>query len=162
MCGGSALTDLRTSTAPGETRTAAWNPRAAVVEHQRTSSTALVGRKLFDCRQNIRCLWQYFFFEIRAVRHRAVHRRHALDWRVEVFEQLLADACRDLRAEAACERVFVRDDDLVGLADQFGDAVPVIRHDRAQVEYGDADAVLFRLLRRQERTLHQRTPRQHD
>ena len=39
--------------------------------------------------------------------------------------------------------------------------LPVERHDRAQVDDHDADAVLLRLLRRQERPLHQRAPRQH-
>ena len=54
------------------------------------------------------------------------------------------------------------DDHAIGLLDQVGDAIPVIRHDGPQVEHRNADAVLFRLLCGENRTLHQRTPRQHD
>ena len=42
-----------------------------------------------------------------------------------------------------------------------GDRLPVVRHDRPQVEDRDADVVLFGLLRRQERSLHQRAPGDH-
>ena len=52
--------------------------------------------------------------------------------------------------------------DAVGLLDRGGDRVPVERHDRAQVDDLDADAVLLRLLRREQRTLDQRAPGQHD
>ena len=38
----------------------------------------------------------------------------------------------------------------VGLLDERGDAIPVVRNDRAQIEHRGADAFLFRLLRRDE------------
>ena len=66
---------------------------------------------------------------------------------------------RDFPAEAAHHLIFVRDDDAVGAPDVGRDRIPVVRRDRAQVEDGDADMVLFGLLRRQDRSLNQRAPR---
>ena len=48
-----------------------------------------------------------------------------------------------------------------GLSSRVGrDRLPVERHDRSQVDDGDADAVLLGLLCRDERPLHQRAPRE--
>ena len=91
-------------------------------------------------------------------RRPGVQRADAPDRRVEVLEQLAGDARGDLGAEAARQLILVRDDDAVGALDVRGDRVPVVRHDRAQVEHRDADAVLLGLLRRQQRPLHQRAP----
>ena len=46
---------------------------------------------------------------------RRVERADAPDRRVEVLEEIARDARRELRAEAARQLVFVRDDDAVGL-----------------------------------------------
>ena len=80
------------------------------------------------------------FLEVRAVGDRAFERADAADGRVEVLEQLAGDARRDLGAEAARQLILVRDDDAVGALDVRGDRVPVVRHDRPQVEHRDADA----------------------
>ena len=82
--------------------------------------------------------------------------------RVEMLEQLVADPRRQLGAEAARQLILVRDDHAVGLLHRGGDRVPVERHDRAQVDDHHADAVLLGLLRREQRALHERAPRQHD
>src|SRR6185503_14061361 len=121
MCGGSDEIDLRTSTAPGETRTAAWLPSAAVVASS-TNAATLVSRKLLDRCQNIRRLRQDLFFEIGAVGDRAIERGNALHRRIEELEQLVADTRGDFGAESAGQRVLVSHDDPVRLLDELGDA----------------------------------------
>ena len=72
------------------------------------------------------------------------------------------DARSQFRAEPARQLVLVRDDDAVGRADRGRNRVPVERRDRPQIHDHRADAVLLRLLCRDERPLHHRAPRDDD
>ena len=91
----------------------------AISFHSRTyDSDRLVSGSFANRLQHVRRLRQDRFFEVRVVRHRAVQRADALHRRVEVLEQLAADAGRQLGAEAARHLVFVRDDDAVRALDE--------------------------------------------
>src|SRR5256885_8263220 len=70
-------------------------------------------------------LGQDEILEIGGVAHERVGRRHALHGRVEPGERLVGEPGGDLRAVAPRERVFVRDQHLVGLPDRCRDRVPV-------------------------------------
>ena len=74
------------------------------------SAEASVAREVLDGLQHVRRLRQDDLFEIRAVGDRGVERGDAADRRVEVFEQLVGDARRQLGAEAAGQLILVRDD----------------------------------------------------
>src|ERR1041384_2513025 len=107
-------------------------------------------RYVFDLRED--CV-----FDLRRKSHKGIERGDAADGRVQVFKQFVRDARGYFCAEAVRARVFVRDDDLVGAFDAFGNRVPVVRRERAQVEHFDVDALLLcRLACGDERTLHER------
>src|SRR5207237_9002593 len=81
---------------------------------------------------------------------------------IEVLEQLARHARGDFGAEAAHQLIFVGDDNPARAHDVRPNRLPVVRHDRAQIEHRDADVVLFRLVRGDERPLHERAPRHDD
>src|SRR5438874_13733356 len=94
MCGGRPPTERSASS-----RAAPIDP-----EERLTSSAgirALVGRKRADRLQHVSGAGENDLLQHRRVRHRAIKRSYALDWRVEVFEQLFGNARGDFRAESA-------------------------------------------------------------
>src|SRR5438045_4953820 len=123
------------------------------------SPTASVPRRFADRLQDVVRLREDGLLEIGGVRDRRAERADAAHGRVEVLEQLAGDSRGELGAEAAHHLILVRDDDAARTRDERGNRVPVVGHDRAQIEHRDADVILLRLLRRQERSLHERAPR---
>src|SRR5687767_13210290 len=60
-----------------------------------------VPRRVLDRFQDVGRLRQDHFLEVRTVRNRRVERGDALDWGVQVFEQLFANPRSELGAKAA-------------------------------------------------------------
>src|SRR5437762_4484957 len=118
-----------------------------------------VPRRFADRLQDVVRLREDGLLEVGGVRDRRAERADAAHGRVEVLEQLAGDSGGELGAEAAHHLILVRDDDAARTRDERGNRVPVVGHDRAQIEHRDADVILLRLLRRQERSLHERAPR---
>src|SRR5687768_8370337 len=111
MAGGMAPTERRTSTRsaadvpasrPAPTKK---STRATFRAPQREARRRLIRREIADGVENIRRARQDRFLENRRVGHRTIERGHAFDRRVEILEQLVGDARRDLGAEAAGELV---------------------------------------------------------
>src|SRR2546428_11699276 len=119
---------------------------------------SVAGRLAYGLQDVVR-LREDGFFEVRAIRHRTVEGADALDGRVEMLEQLAGNPRGQLGAEAAHHLILICDDDTIGALDVRGDRVPVVRHDRPQVEHRDAEMILLRLLAGQDRSLHERAPR---
>src|SRR5207245_8827907 len=72
--------------------------------------------------------------EVRCVRDEGVGSGNALDRRVEPGEPLVRDARGDLRAVPPGQRILVRDEHLVRLADRELHGVPVEGRRRAEVD----------------------------
>src|SRR4029077_20875284 len=100
--------------------------------------------------------------EIGGVAHERVGRRHALHGCVEPGEAVVGDPGGDFGAVAPRERVFVRHQHLVGLADRRRDGLPIHGGEGPQVDHLDAHAVLLlELLGRDQRALHHGAVRHH-
>ena len=66
-------------------------------------------------------------FDVGRVGHEAIERGHAFDGGVELVEEFVGDARRDLRAVTPRDAIFVNDERAVGLPDAAVDRPPVIR-----------------------------------
>src|SRR6266568_4814241 len=82
-------------------------------------------------------------FELGRVADERVGRSHAPHRPVEPGEALVGDLRRDLGAVAPRERVLVRDEHLVRLANRRGDRRPIHGREAAQIDHLDAHALLF-------------------
>src|SRR5580704_16160378 len=82
-------------------------------------------------------------FELRLVGAEGVHGGDALDWGVELGEELFADAGCDFGAVAEAAHVFVGDNDTMIFAHGRGDGFPVIGRERSEIN--DLDGYAFAL-----------------
>src|SRR5688500_13598361 len=80
---------------------------------------------------------------------------HALDRRVEPIEGAVLDHGRDLGAEAHPRHCLVRDDAAVRLLHRRDERVLVERLQRSRIDHLNGDALLFGLLRRRQRLVHE-------
>src|SRR5471032_467244 len=124
-CAGTAPYDRRMSGVIAPTATtrkkepqSTQRPRRVILKNgsafYANSAVSSVSCSLTDGFQHVRRLREDRFLEIGAVGHRHVLRAYALHRRVEVLEQLAADARGQLGAEAAHHLIFVGDHDAVG------------------------------------------------
>src|SRR5579862_4149165 len=79
----------------------------------------------------------------RRIRHRRIERGDARDGPIQILESAFADKRRDFSGDAARARVFVNDQELVGLFHRREDRVAIERQKRAQVNHFGVDS-LFR------------------
>ncbi len=108
----------------------------------------LIGFEVDDGFQDGFGLGEDGVFEDGLVGDEGVHGADAADGGVKGVEELVADAGGDLSAVAPTEHVFVGDDHAAGFADAFGDGLPVIGIEGAEVEDLDVDALLLWLFAR--------------
>lgn len=105
-----------------------------------------VGFEFGDGAEYVFGLGEDVVFELGGVGDEGVEGGDAADGCVEVFEQFVADARGDLRAEAVRARVFVGDDDAARFLDRCHNRFPVVGRERAEVYDFDAGALRFGLL----------------
>src|SRR5262245_55655508 len=110
-CGGRPPTERRTSIWIADVRTTTRKAAATVSARtlRVTRRLALVLGLCLDRFQDVARAWQYLFLEDWSIGHGTIERGHALDWRIQVLEELIGDPCGDLGAEAARELILVRD-----------------------------------------------------
>src|SRR5437762_2599754 len=88
-------------------------------------------------------LRQYLILELRSVRHKSIKRSYSSHRGVKILEQLVRDACRDLRAVAPRLDVFINHQHLTRFLNRARDRLPIVRSQTAKVDHFDADSLLF-------------------